>query len=155
MGTQKYRLNETDLLSTQNICLRSWLRKYLQFSAENVCFSKPVIIWIGKSIRIQRVNTGHHFLAHRIGISEILPWDRKSYLTHAISPRMSSNVMWNCILHIQGLLEAYFEINKLKQWWARKRTHYSCEGRIEKSVPWDHLLSSLGKPRDAKRRSSG
>ena len=33
--------------------------------------------------------------------------------------------------------------------------HYSCEGRIEKSVPQDHHLSSLGKPRDAKRRSSG
>ena len=27
------------------------------------------------------------FLAHRIRISEILPWDRKSYLTHAILPR--------------------------------------------------------------------
>ena len=33
--------------------------------------------------------------------------------------------------------------------------HYLCEGRIEKSVPRDHGLSSLGKPRDAKRRSSG
>ena len=30
-----------------------------------------------------------------------------------------------------------------------------CEGRKEKSVPRDHLLSSLGKPRDAKWRSSG
>ena len=27
--------------------------------------------------------------AHRIGISEILTWDRKSYLTHAILPRLS------------------------------------------------------------------
>ena len=33
--------------------------------------------------------------------------------------------------------------------------HYSCEGRIEKSVPQYHHLSSLGKSRDAKRRSSG
>ena len=40
-------------------------------------------------------------------------------------------------------------------WWARKRIHYSNEGRIEKSVPQDHPLSSLGKPRDGKRRSSG
>ena len=32
---------------------------------------------------------------------------------------------------------------------------YSCGGRIEKSVPRDHRLSSLGKPRDAKRRSLG
>ena len=29
------------------------------------------------------------FLAHRIRISEILPWNRKSYLTHAIFPRLS------------------------------------------------------------------
>ena len=26
-----------------------------------------------------------HFLAHRIRISEILPWDTKSYLTHMLS----------------------------------------------------------------------
>ena len=37
----------------------------------------------------------------------------------------------------------------------RKKIHYSCECRIEKSVPHDQRLSSLGKPRDAKRRSSG
>ena len=30
-----------------------------------------------------------NILAHRIRISEILPWDRKSYLTHAILPRLS------------------------------------------------------------------
>ena len=27
--------------------------------------------------------------------------------------------------------------------------------RVEKSVPRDHRMSSLGKPRDAKQRSSG
>ena len=42
-----------------------------------------------------------------------------------------------------------------KQWWARKRIHYSWKGRIEKFLPRDHRLSSLGKPGDAKRRSSG
>ena len=31
-------------------------------------------------------------LAQRIRISEVLPWKRKSYLTHAILPRTSSNV---------------------------------------------------------------
>ena len=41
--------------------------------------------------------------------------DRKSYHIHAILPKTSSNViMWNCILHIQGLLEAYFKIIKYK-----------------------------------------
>ena len=35
-------------------------------------------------------------LAHGIRISEILPWDRKSYLTHAILPRLSreGNTHW-------------------------------------------------------------
>ena len=33
------------------------------------------------------------FLAHWIRISEILPWDSKSYLTHAILPRASSKVI--------------------------------------------------------------
>ena len=35
------------------------------------------------------------------------------------------------------------------------RIYYECEGGIEQSVPRDNSLSSLGKPRDAKRRSSG
>ena len=35
-------------------------------------------------------NTVFYILAHLIGTSEILPWDRKFYLTHAIFPRTSS-----------------------------------------------------------------
>ena len=40
------------------------------------------------------------FLAHWIRISEILPWDRKSYLTHAILARLSHDgyihwLFWN------------------------------------------------------------
>ena len=31
------------------------------------------------------------------------------------------------------------------------RIYHECEGRIEKSIPRDHCLSSLGKPRDAKQ----
>ena len=38
-----------------------------------------------KVSRMKRVN----IFAHQIRISEILPWDRKSYLTHAILPRLS------------------------------------------------------------------
>ena len=33
------------------------------------------------------------FLAHWKRISEILPWDSKCYLSHAILPRTSSNVI--------------------------------------------------------------
>ena len=41
MGTQKNRLNETVLLSTQNICSSWWIRKYLNFYAQKFCLSKP------------------------------------------------------------------------------------------------------------------
>ena len=34
---------------------------------------------------------------------------------------------------------------------SKKKKYYSCEGGIEKSVPRDHRLSSLGKPHDANR----
>ena len=118
------------------------------------------------------------FLAQRIGISEILPWVRKSYLTHAILPRLSPEgfihwLYWNsrtssssddivmfkwrhhvhCIFAYSGTSGSLF-LNK-KQRWARKILYYSCEGRREKSVPRDNRLSSLGKPSDAKRWSSG
>ena len=39
VGIQKNCLNETVLLSTQNICLKLWVRK---FYAENFCLSKPM-----------------------------------------------------------------------------------------------------------------
>ena len=48
-------------------------------------------------------------LVHRIRISEILPWDRKSYLTHVILPRASSNViMRNCIFAYSGTSGSLF-----------------------------------------------
>ena len=34
VGTQKNRLTETVLLSTQNICYNLWVRKYSQFDAQ-------------------------------------------------------------------------------------------------------------------------
>ena len=40
-------------------------------------------------------------------------------------------------------------------WWERKRIHALCADGIEKFVPHDHRLSSLGKPRDANRWSWG
>ena len=41
--------------------------------------------------------TVSYILAHRIRVSEILPWDRKSYFTYAILPRMSSNIIPGCV----------------------------------------------------------
>ena len=43
VGTQKNRLIETVLLSTKNISLKLWVRKYLQFYAEEFCLSKLMI----------------------------------------------------------------------------------------------------------------
>ena len=40
MGTQKNRLNERVLLSTQNKCLNLRLRKYSKFYAQKLCSSK-------------------------------------------------------------------------------------------------------------------
>ena len=44
---------------------------------------------------------------------------------------------------------------KIKTVVSKKKNPLFVLGRIEKSVPRDHRLSSLGKPRDAKRRSAG
>ena len=41
------------------------------------------------SLCIRLVSQEPYFLAHRIRISCILSWDRKSDLTHAIIPRLS------------------------------------------------------------------
>ena len=54
--------------------------------------------------------------------------------------------------YIQELLGTFL---KHKMWYLtvgkKKKIHYSCEDGIKKSVPCDHRLSSLGKPRDAKQ----
>ena len=42
-------------------------------------------------------------------------------------------------------------INEVLSGEQETRINYSCEDGIEKSVPRDHRLSSLGKPRDANR----
>ena len=44
MGTQKNRLSETVLLSTQNICSKLQVRKYLQLNVENFCLSEHVLL---------------------------------------------------------------------------------------------------------------
>ena len=60
MGTQKNRLNETVLLSTQNICYNRWVRKYLQFYTENFCLSKPInVISINMFLRNELIPSKH------------------------------------------------------------------------------------------------
>ena len=52
------------------------------------------------------------FLAHRIKISESLPWDRKSYLAYSILPR--NHLTSSCEIASLRLLEAYFKKIKIK-----------------------------------------
>ena len=42
VGSQKNRLNETVLLSTQNLCYNWSIRKYWQFYAQKFCLSWPM-----------------------------------------------------------------------------------------------------------------
>ena len=57
------------------------------------------------------------------------------------------------ILGTSGSL--YFEYEDTLFKGEQENEYYSCGNGIEKSVPCDHRLSSLGKPRDAIHRSSG
>ena len=50
VGTQKNRLNETILLSTQNISSRCWISNYLQFYARKLCLSKPMDMYLIKKL---------------------------------------------------------------------------------------------------------
>ena len=55
-------------------------------------------------------------------------------------------------LHLSVFREAYFQIKKNS---GEQEKESIIRVRVEeKSVPWDHCLSSLGKPRDAKQQSS-
>ena len=98
-------------------------------------------------------------LAHRIWIPEILPWDRKSYLTHAILPRLSregyihwlywnSRTLWSSdvivMLKWRHHVKWYLSVNSgtsgslflnKKTMTSKKRIHYSCEAWIEKICP--------------------
>ena len=64
------------------------------------------------------------------------------------------------VLCLSGVIMAYrisaysgTSGNLFKIWYlmVSKEKNPSCENGIEKSVPSDHCLSSLGKPRDAER----
>ena len=55
----------------------------------NVYFKYRLIISNWKLLTCDENFFVNVILAHRIRISKILPWDRKSYLTHAILPRLS------------------------------------------------------------------
>ena len=107
-------------------------------------------------------------------ISTILYWDSKSYIIHVILPRLSRedctlvvfkfmqqsrhlHVKVTSLFHvtsqrIQELLGAFLKHENAAFNGEQEKESVSCVRVIkEKSVPWDHHLSSLGKPHDAKR----
>ena len=51
---------------------------------------------------------------------------------------------------VMQTLYELLRVDYLTYRWTIIRIYHECEGRIDKSVPRDHRLSSLGKPRDAK-----
>ena len=61
VGTQKNRLSETVLLSTQNICSELQVRKYLHWYVEIFCLSKPVVL-----VTICKILTKTIFVAYRL-----------------------------------------------------------------------------------------
>ena len=83
--------------------LTSWLFFYVMFSCVLSLFRMVSCIRSGRPYLIESIPDlclllyfidfllmdGFRILGHQIRISEILPWDRKSYLTHAILPRLS------------------------------------------------------------------
>ena len=50
MGTEKNRLNEMVLLSTQNLCLNRWIRKYSQFMFKSLVYLDLSFSWLVESL---------------------------------------------------------------------------------------------------------
>ena len=119
-----------DLLLTL-ICKQFGLRSDLTkcwSSCKFQTFYIPMVFWMCLKHLCTRIN----ILAHWIKISEILFWDRKSYLSHAILPRLSREgymhwLYWNSSTlsssdvivvlkwrhHVQLHLSAFTDFQKL------------------------------------------
>ena len=129
--------------------------------------------WLKKSLFFGKWDPlSKYFLAHRIWISEILPWDRKFYLTLIILPRLSREgyihwlywhsrtrsssdviVMFKWRHHIMSHLSVSkyfwepFSKHKMRYLIVSKNKNPFMVGwnRTKKSIPWDHHLSSLSR----------
>ena len=55
MGTQKYRLDETVLLSTQNTCFNWWQRKLSDYYAKKVSYEDPLFYVSSQEITVQQL----------------------------------------------------------------------------------------------------
>ena len=103
-----------------------WFKMQFGFRFKNILESQMMHRYFLRGLRKE-------FLTHRMRISEILPWDRKTYLSHGILPRLSREgsvtllfwnsctwsssdvivmlshvIMWNCILAYSGTSGSLF-----------------------------------------------
>ena len=114
MGTQKNRLNKTVRLSTRIICYNWWVRKYLQFYAQNFClnlcpFMQPAVA------QVTAVKTGNQRAASskvtlfNPGWQEIVPtWLKNCCLGGKASTQTNSyNVHLETILSGSTLINSF------------------------------------------------
>ena len=90
------------------------------------------------------------FLARQIGFCAVFTHVKLLYLTYPVPTHRKDKKTTK-----SHMLAARQKKENGTYLWARKGIHYSCNDGIEKSASRDHHLSSLGKPRDAKRWSIG
>ena len=88
-----------------------------KFKFKNYLFANLLVVWLYVSCICS-------ILAHRIRISEILPWDRKSYLTQAILPRLSREgyIHW---LHWNSRTWSSNEVIHMLKWGHHKMSYLS------------------------------
>ena len=76
-------------------------------------------------------------------------WASKTYVKNDLQENVYNcmSIFWfilTCEWCIIISWAVFFAHRWTCSWWTRKRIHYCCEGRIEKSALQDHRLSSLG-----------
>ena len=73
MGPQKNHLNETVLLSTQNICQKLCVTKFYQFDAENFCLSKPVTVIVCCFVALHPKSTAMVIAGRSVHLTTLFP----------------------------------------------------------------------------------
>ena len=72
-----------------------------------VAFKEFIVVLIESFNMMFSMSTSwytQNMFAHRISISDILPWDRKSYLTNAILPRLSCESCTGFVLELMHMV---------------------------------------------------
>ena len=129
MGTQKNRLDETVLLTTQDLCLNQWPRNYSHINAQKVCLTGPILVrrwgichyseYMGKNnihtpsstiIIPPTKSAGYNFCVFRVSI--LLSVHPELYLSTHWSDLMHSTLEW-LVLWTLDILISFVKINSL------------------------------------------